>query len=256
LNLKKGLFISLSAHVVVVVAMTIKVFFLTPPTIDLSQAVRVDMVDLPDKISDTQLPEKIQDILKEKPKPAEQPPVEKEAEEPKTSPEPEKSKALPLKKPVAPDTTAINLNKVKQKQKNAIAQLKKISAIEKIKQELKKSDDKKMTPIKGRVLSAGTQIAGLDKLQSDEYLSQLDRQIKAHWAIPQWMIGKPFKAHVLVRLSQNGALISKKISLSSGNQTYDDYCLAAVEKASPFPPVPDKLSEIYKVDGISFAFPD
>lgn len=254
MNFKKGLLISAGAHVVIVILLTIQVVFFKPEMIDISQAVRVDMVDLPDKLSDKQLPEKVQDILKQKEPVPVQP--EPEAEEPKEEKKVPPPKELPTKTEKEIDTTAVNIKKVQQKQKSAFDKLKKLSAIEKIKEELKNADDKKSAPIKGRVLSAGTKIAGLDKLQSDEYLTQLDAQIKAHWAIPQWMIGKPFKATVWIKLDPAGNVIFKQISKSSGNPTYDEYCLAAVEKASPFPRVPDKFTEVYKSDGVSFAFPD
>lgn len=230
-----------------------------PQIIDVSQAVRVDMVELPDQVDDKHLPEKIQDILKEKSKPVLEPERENIEPEEKSEPVP-KIKELPPKKIITPDLSAVDLSKSKMKQKNALDKLKKMSAIEKIKQDLKNDADqkenKKSAPIKGRVLSAGSKIAGLDKLQSDEYLSKLDVQIKSHWNLPQWMIGKPFKTTVWVKLNANGSVISKKISSSSGNPTYDEYCLAAVEKASPFPTVPEKFSEVYKTDGVSFAFPE
>ncbi len=251
MNFKKGLLISAGAHVIIVILLTIQIVFFKPEMIDISQAVRVDMVDLPDKLSDKQLPEKIQDILKQKENPSAQPDPES-AEEKQEPPK----KELPAKNTKEPELDAINIKKNQQKQKSAFDKLKKLSAIDKIKEELKNADDKKSAPIKGRVLSAGTKIAGLDKLQSDEYLTQLDAQIKAHWAIPQWMIGKPFKATVWVKIDPTGNVISKQISKSSGNSTYDEYCLAAIEKASPFPRVPDKFTEVYKSDGVSFAFPD
>jgi TonB family protein len=244
LNFKKGLIISFGTHVIVIFLMTIRFVFFTPKVIDLSQAVRVDIVALPDKANDNALPEKVQDIL-----------TESSDNKPLT-----KSKGLPQKKVIEPDPSVIDLKKSKQKQKSAFDKLKKLSAIDKIKQDLKNEPDKKSdlksAVIKGRVLSAGTKIAGLDKIQSDDYLSQLDAQIKANWSMPQWMIGKPFKASVWVKINPDGSVASKKISKSSGNSTYDEYCLAAVDKASPFPTVPDKFSEVFKMDGVSFAFPD
>ena len=55
MSLKKGLLISAGAHVVIVILLTIQVVFFKPEMIDVSQAVRVDMVDLPDKLSDKHL---------------------------------------------------------------------------------------------------------------------------------------------------------------------------------------------------------
>ena len=264
MDLRKGLIISLISHISVVVLMTLKVVFFPEVRIDLSQAVRVDMVALPDKMN--ALPEKEQAILKEEnPAPQPEPQPEPEPEnEPKPQPvEKEKPKELPQKE--NKDHDAVSLEKAKAKQKAALDKLKKLSALERIKQDVasdeekKKRDNSKPTstaPIKGRALSAGTRLTGLDKLQSDNYLAQLDSKVKSQWTLPQWLIDKPFKARVLVRIDENGRIIFKAISQSSGNKTYDEYALAAVEKASPFGKVPDKFVDIYRLDGVTFAFPD
>lgn len=265
MDLRKGLIISLIVHISIVILMTLKVVFFPEVRIDLSQAVRVDMVALPDKTNE--LPEKEQAILKEEnPAPKPEPKSEPEPEKETKLPEPEKKekpKELPQKE--NKDHDAVSLEKTKAKQKAALDKLKKLSALEKIKQDVasdeqkKKHDSNKPTstaPIKGRTLSAGTRLTGLDKLQSDNYLAQLDSKVKAQWTLPQWLIDKPFKARVIVRIDENGRVIFKAISQSSGNKTYDEYALAAVEKASPFGKVPDKFVDIYRVDGITFAFPD
>jgi colicin import membrane protein len=84
----------------------------------------------------------------------------------------------------------------KNKQKEALEKLKAMSAVEKIKEELEK--DKKNVAgqgaskatgikIKGNVLSPGTELTGLNRLQHDNYLASLDQQIKQHWFLPQWI---------------------------------------------------------------------
>lgn len=228
-----------------------KVFLFPEPLLDLSQAVRVDMVALPDPQA---LPEKVEEILKE-PTP---PPKEPVQEKPEPAEKPTPVEAKPEKKAAAkPEADAINIKKVKDKQKAALEKLKKQSAIDKIKEDLKKENEKKPTVVfKGRVLSAGTVPTGLDKLQSENYLAQLDAHIKQHWTLPQWLIGKPFKARIHVKFDEQGKILFKKIVVSSGQPTYDEYCLKAIEDAEPFPAVPAKFAELYKVDGVQFAFPD
>lgn len=216
--------------------------------IDLSQAVRVDMVDLPDKAND--LPEKITDILKEVPPTPE--PEKRNLDE-----KPKEITQQPVKEPTAqkhPEPEVINIQKTKSKQKQALEKLKKLSAIEKIKESLEK--EKQMAPLKGRVLSAGTIPKGVDKLQSDTYLLQLDAHIKKNWALPEWLIGKNLKTRIAVQFNESGKIISKKIMTSSGNPTYDDYCLKAIERAEPFPQPPEKFVDIYKIDGVQFGFPE
>ncbi|MBC7754637.1 MAG: TonB C-terminal domain-containing protein, partial [Moraxellaceae bacterium] len=60
----------------------------------------------------------------------------------------------------------------------------------------------------------------------------------------------------LIKFDETGNIIYKKITQSSGNQTYDEYCLLAISKATPLPKVPEKFSTVYRVDGVVIGFPD
>ncbi len=249
MKLSRGLIYSIIAHIVLVVAMIVQVVFYPSEALDLSRAIRVDMIDLPDKVISQPIPE---DKTKLPEKKIVEPSPEPEAKVVKEEPKPK----LPEKKEKPTDET-VNINKVKSKQKDALNKLKAAAAIEKLKEEeSKKNESKPKQVFKGRILSAGTSITGLDKLQSDSYLSQLDGKIKSHWALPQWLIGKPLRARVHIKFDEAGAIIYKKITQSSGNPTYDDYCLLAIDKATPLPKVPEKFSTVYKVDGVVIGFPD
>ena len=163
---KRGIGISVGAHLLILLFFLVNIFYVKKPTLDLSQAIRVDMVGLPDKIDSLSLPDKVQ----EKPAPI----AEKE------KPETQKLEKLPPKtKPVtAADNTAINLNKVKNKQKEALEKLKKLSAIDKIKQELSKEElaqkqlaaqeAAKKAVAKGRIISPGTTLGGLEKIEAQK----------------------------------------------------------------------------------------
>jgi len=242
--------------------MIIQVVFYPSEALDLSQAIRVDMIDLPDKLTSQPIPEDTSKLPEKKvAEPTPEPEEKKPEPVPEVKPEPkvvkeEPKPKLPEKKE-KPADDAININKVKSKQKDALNKLKAAAAIEKLKEEeSKKAEARPKQVFKGRALSAGTAITGLDKLQSDSYLSQLDARIKSHWALPQWLIGKPLRARVHIKFDEAGTIIYKKISQSSGNQTYDEYCLLAIDKATPLPKVPEKFSTVYKVDGVVIGFPD
>lgn len=256
--LSRGTTISLIAHATLLLAMVINVSFFSKPKLDLSEAIRVDMVGLPEKYNpaqkSTDLPEKIE-------KPVE-PVIEEKKPEPKVEAKPEpkpepkaETKPDPKAKP-EPDT--VKLDKAKQKQKAALEKLKKLSAVDKIRQQVQNEKTAAETAkiLKGRVLTKGTALTGLDRIQSDNYTGQLDALVKSHWALPQWLIGKQLRTRVLVKIEPDGRVSDKKVVQSSGNPTYDDYCLQAVTKASPFPKVPDKFTEIYAEDGVVFGFPE
>lgn len=235
--INSGFYISLMAHAALIVFMIIKISFFTKPEINLSEAIRVDMVGLPEKY--TALPENAMP----QPKPEAMP----EKVEPKVE-------AKPEPKP----TENVNLSKTKKKQKNAMEKLKKLSAIEKIRQQVQSEKVAAATAkqLKGRVISKGTTLTGLDRIQSENYLVQLDALIKSKWQLPQWLIGKPLKTKILLKIESNGQVVDKKVVQTSGNPTYDSYCLLAIDNAAPFPRVPEKFAEIYKEDGVLFGFPE
>lgn len=249
---KRGIGLSIGVHILILLFFVVNIFYVKKPTLDLSQAIRVDMVGLPDKVDPRQLPAKIQEH------PASR------AEE-KEKPETKKIEKLPPKAKPAPtaEDTAVNLKKTKSKQKEALEKLKKLSAIEKIKQDMKTEEQQKQIHqeaakaiAKGRVISAGTSLTGLDKIEANDYLQAVDQQVKQQWALPQWLMNKPFKARVHVKFDTNGEIISRVIMNSSGDATYDNYCLQAVDKAAPFPKVPEKFTEKFSVDGVVIGFPE
>lgn len=264
--LDRGLIISLLCHLSIIAFMIVKLTFFSKPDLLLSEAIRVDMVGLPDKYnpqaSASDLPEKIE-------KPVETIPTEPAVVEPEPVADikpndkkesVEKSTTAEKKEP-AKDSIKLEkakIDKAKQKQKEALEKLKKLSAIDKIRQQVQTESNKQKAAqaLKGRVLSKGTALTGIDRLQSENYLLQIDGLIKSNWQLPQWLIGKPLKTKVLVKIASNGQVIDKKVTQSSGNPTYDEYCLLAIEKASPFPQVPEKFTEIYSNDGVLFGFPE
>lgn len=259
----RGFYVSLIAHISLIVFMIIKVSFFTKPQLNLAEAIRVDMVGLPEKYNPAQKSNDLPEKIEKQPEPVVETKPEEKKPEPKVEAKPEEKKPEP--KPQAkpdpkakPDNDAVSLNKSKQKQKEALEKLKKMSAIEKIRQQVQnqKSADTAAKVLKGRVLSKGTSPTGLDKIQSENYLVQLDALIKSKWALPQWLIGKPLKTKVLVKIHPDGRVADRKIVQSSGNPTYDEYCIQAIEKAAPFPKVPDKFTEIYSEDGVLFGFPE
>ena len=243
----QGIVVSFSVHAIAASILILQIVFFSHPSIDISHAIRVDMVGLPEKLKANQMPAKVEEILKEKAPVVEEKPVAEELKKP----------VLPKKEAVA-DKDSIDLKKSKSKQKLAVEKLKAQSAIEKMRQEMKDSTDikKPSAPVKGRVISAGSTLTGLDQLQNDNYLQELDAHIKQFWALPQWLKNKPLKARVLVKFDKLGKILSSHIVQSSGQSAYDDYCLQAIDQAAPFPRFADKFSEKYSKDGVVFGFPE
>jgi colicin import membrane protein len=245
---KRGIVISLGVHIAVFLVLTIKTVFFSGEPINYQSAIRVDLVALPDKISPEQAPPEA--------KPETKTP---EAKAP-PKPEPVKAKPEPKKEPKeVPDPNAPTL---KKKEKDALNKLKAMEALEKLKQENQKNTaaaSKKVEgehKFKGNIISPGTELTGLNRLQHEEYISMLDRHIKQNWTLPEWLANKNLKAQVNVRIDDKGHIISKTLVKSSGNPAYDDIVKLTIDKSDPFPVPPDKFTAIVSVQGILIGFPE
>jgi len=204
-SFSRSIWVSLIAHSAILSFLLLKTVFFPQEAIDYSAAVKVDIVGLPDKI--TQTPEKMEPQLN--------------APEPlhKTQKDLEKNSEAAINKlpEVKTNPDAISLEKNKSKQKEALRKLKALSAIDKIKSDLdseernKKVSALEQKQIKGNIISPGTALSGLNRLQHDNYISQLDQHVKQHWFLPQWLAELDLKAQVRVKINSQGQLVSKQI---------------------------------------------
>jgi colicin import membrane protein len=260
--LKKGLMVSAGAHVALLIYFLIKNLIFPSTTFESLPAVRVDIVGLPDKVSPDDIPVRTSE-------PEAKAPPEPEATKPKAEPTP-----APKTKPLLPSKTdpeAINLDKAKAKQKEALSKLKSLEALDRIKedvsQEGKAAEQKRLdalaanaraqaglAKIKGNILAAGSELAGIDRLQHEEYRSNLDRHIKPFWQLPEWLGRKKLKAQVLIKIDGQGRLISKQLLKPSGNPDFDDSVLQTIDRAIPLPAPPVKFGAKVGLEGILLEF--
>lgn len=248
-NLNKGLFVSLILHISIVIFLFVDNFFYPQEFIDFSAAVRVDIVGLPEK----ELPEQVTPAPTPDaaPTPAPEMPQPPPKPEPAASPKP----TLPIKKISPIDESAINL-----KQKNALKKLKRLAALDKIKNEVLSENEKaslnKIKEKKGNIISPGSALSGLQKLEHESYISDLDAHIKQNWTLPQWLSNKNYQTQILVKMDRFGSLVSKQIIKSSGNRSYDEEALATIDKSAPFPIPPIQFTDILRHNGFIVGFPE
>lgn len=230
----KNIGYSVAAHVAVVLLFTIKVFLFPDTSQMLQSAVRVDLVALPDKIQEPQAP----------PKP--------EAAPPPAAP---KKQAVP-QKPQEEKAVVLNPKKdMTKKQLEAMNRLKQMEALEKLEEKTKTKPP--AVTYKGNVVSKGSELRGLSLLQHESYVSDVEKHIRRHWVIPQWLANrKDLKTKVRVKFDESGAVTARDIVQSSGNPSFDEAVLATLEKASPVPKPPDKLQRVLAYEGILVGFPE
>jgi colicin import membrane protein len=254
-NFRRSLAISLGLHIVVISVLTIKtVFFDSDPT-SYQSVIKVDLVGLPDKIEPQQIP------TEESPKA--EPKISKPAPQAPISAPAEKKLAEKVHK-VEIDKTSINLEKTKKKEQAAIDKLKQLSALDEIERQEQedtklKNQEKaieRLKQIKGNALSSGTELRGVTKLQHDNYISVVEKHIRQNWSLPEWLAKKKLSALIRVRFDEHGNVASHEIVKTSGNQTFDDLVISAVQKSSPVPAPPPKFVKILNVEGILLGFPE
>jgi len=257
-SLKRYALISLGLHFAVLIVLTVRAFFLPSEPIFLERAVRVDIVGLPDKVRE--LPQDVKKSIQETAKAEAEPPPEpaKPPQEPaKPAPTKEAPKVALPNKPKAPD-----LSQSKAAQSSA---LKRIEALKRLEAESKAAERRELGEklaatqsnlIKGNEVSPGSSLTGIAKIENDEYLNDLDKHVKKHWDLPNFLARANLRASVLIHLDERGFVVKKEMTRSSGNQIFDQTVLASIERASPFPQPPKRLVNLFMVEGIVLGFPD
>ncbi len=245
---RRALSLSLSFHFALVALLAVRAVWMSDEAIMVQDAMRVDLVALPEKSKPTEVSE----ALTPKTQPAqkvEPTPITKPEAKPETTKPPEVS--LSSKKE--------DLKKAEDSQRKALERLKAMQAIEKLKSESAEKAAKanpKDRMIRGNQVASGDSLTGLERIEYDRYFGQIEKQIKANWHLPGWLSNSELRAQALVLIDGDGQLIRKQIRVSSGNETFDNYVLEAIERSVPFPVPPDKLKDILSVRGIVFKFPN
>lgn len=248
----KYFLISLAMHLSLFLVFAVKVVLFPAERIEYIRAVRVDFVALPDK--DPQLGP-----------PGEEKPAEKQKEE---SAKKEETPVVPKEKPVTQESkpTASKTEKkvsakieksaadLKDQQSSALKRLEALAKIKKLKSGNK--DAPEGVTVKGNQLSQGNALTGVEKIDYNRYLSDLDMHIKKNWHLPEWLANKPLTAAVFIRFDEKGQILEKKLMRSSGNSDFDKEALQAVTQSVPFPAPPENLISYFQSQGIELRFPE
>jgi TonB family protein len=238
-DVKPSLVPSVIFHVSIVLFLGFKAFMIPEQTLEYIPSVRVDIIDLPDKITSAEIPQT----------PAKESPKESAAEKPK-------EKAKEIEKPKAEEKVVLN-EKSKEKPKADTSK-----SIDRIKQMIEAENKAKVpkeevlpTPaFKGNRISPGSSLKGIQQLDFNNYQDSIYTHAKKHWEIPRWLSDSNLNASILITIDEKGFVTKKKIVRSSGDASYDQSVLSAIDKASPFPPPEDKFVDLLSVSGVQITF--
>jgi outer membrane biosynthesis protein TonB len=249
--------LSIGFHGVILLALTVKLVFFPGKAPEYKQAVRVDIVALPEKQVNPVRPAPAKTEVK-KPQP-EKPKPKPKKPKPKPKPKPKKPKPKPpkAKAKVKPKATVkkIENKKVQDEQDAALERLKALQKMKEKESEQQTEDPIQKIEYKGNQLSKGNSLTGMESLKHNTYIDKLKPHIKAHWSLPEWLANANLEALVLIKINRAGGIINKVFLEKSGNENFDEYVMGTLEKALPLPPPPSGLVDYYQSQGVKVSFP-
>jgi TolA protein len=87
------------------------------------------------------------------------------------------------------------------------------------------------------------------------YSQQVHRKISRNWRIPPSVpTDGGLATDLLFKVGQDGKIYDVRVSKSSGNPVFDEYCINAIYKSAPLPPPPSELKKEAKDKGIIITF--
>lgn len=233
---KKFILYSCVFHIVLALILIYKDVVFKSDDIVLISAIRVDIVDLPDKV---------------KPKPAAvSKPAPKAKPAPKPKPKPKKKFSAKSQNRAFESLKARQTIEKMKKQQAAIEKAKQLANAEK---ELEREQQKIK---KGNIISDSSGLSGLDRLKMNEYYEQVRVHIHSHFEIPSFLMNQNFNAKAVININSLGQVLVKSILESSGHEIFDNAVLTAIDNASPLPPPPDRLKRQLEKDGFILGFPE
>ncbi len=99
--------------------------------------------------------------------------------------------------------------------------------------------------------SSGVKTADLE-LKHKAYFSLIRDRVQANWIYPENFDNEKISVIVSIRIGRDGTLQKSWVEKGSGNRQFDESLLKAVEKASPFPQLPEDFTEDTLETGLRF----
>lgn len=246
-RLEHSLMISLALHMGLASVLFLRAVFVPDAPIEIRNAIRVDVVGLPEKMQNPEA--SLPPPPKEEPTPA----------APAKPPEPAKPVVKTPPKPEAPKLPDPKARKadLAKAQNKALKELQRRDALNRIKEQLAKGKSQETgKQVKGNRVSEGDSLTGLEKLDFERYYSDLRQKIRTNFTLPQWLADSGLKAQIQVLIDDKGQVLKKVVIKSSGNEVFDAKALEAIEASLPLPVPPARLQSVLSTSGIVFGFPE
>ncbi|MCY3826817.1 MAG: TonB family protein [Candidatus Dadabacteria bacterium] len=262
-NFRKGLFISLGLHLLIVCLLALGVGRhgqVSPEqSIEVSLSTQVPRASKKKSVvrapSRPQKPEKSAKKIKKPAKKQVKPPQKKKKADPVTakkekSPDPPTPQTKPDEKPKEPTVASEETpprTEPETEKEEAVAEKKEV--IRNIKKESVLSNIKKSAEQASVEPASKESALGVISLVLDVYYRTISKRIQRSLILPLNIdSGILLAAQVNFYMKETGEVYNVGIERSSGNLKFDSYCIKAVNDASPLPPPPSELRERIKSD--------
>ncbi len=244
------------------------------------------------KKEEPKVEEKPKEVVKEEPEKKEVIPLEAEKKEEKKKEEPKKTeppketkkevaeKPKPTEKPkTEAKKTTVSKKKDLESEKNKVLQdIKRQRVLEDLKSGSEEStasqeevgEEQKLAMADQGDMPEGSESGPGNSSESSEssgsgssinpvllqlYTDKVHQRISHNWRIPP---GVPtdgsMQALVFFRVDQSGRVFDVRVNESSGNPSFDEYCVSAIRKSAPLPPPPSEFAEEAKNNGVLVPF--
>lgn len=114
------------------------------------------------------------------------------------------------------------------------------------------ANDPKGAAKTAKVPASGATGGGGLKSRYPAYYSIIHDRIKDNWVYPEGFDYKKVSVIVSIKIDRGGSLLELLLEESSGNKRFDESLMSAVQKASPFPPLPHEFEGKYLETGLRF----
>ncbi len=241
-GLERTLIISLIGHLAIASVIFLRAAFVPEQPIEIRNAIKVDIVGLPEKMDEPSLPLS-------------------QTKETLATADKEKAPLAPIKEskvetPTLPDPKGPKKDLAKS-QKRALEELKRRAALDRIREQLAKGKSQEPARlVRGNQISPGNALSGLDKIAYDRYFDELREKMRANFSLPQWLADAGYKAQIQVLIDERGLIVKKILISSSGNEVFDAKAIEAVDASAPLPAPPQRLQGLLSTSGIIFGFPE
>lgn len=221
--------ISFAAHICLFIFLLFSPQMFRSKTMEIKEAIRVDMVGLPDikKSQPIQKPTPKKEVKKSAPK--------KPKKKPKPAPKkPDAKKELKKVEKSKPDP-----KQTKEAQSQAISNLR-----------------EEKPRYAGEQISKGDSQEGeINALLISAYSARIKAHLNNNWNIPQFLADKNLRATMVIYINKLGQVTRIELETTSGDESFDQIIIETIRISSPLPKPPPELVYSLSREGIGFNFP-